>query len=162
MGSVDRLRGVVRSFTGENDDDYYEYEGVQDNGGAQGDVYGGVNMTSTAPDYRGTYQQQAPIPTVVPNAVVSKIVLIRPEKAESVREVADYLLKDQAVVMSLTHTDQALANRWLDYLAGVTYAIGGDMGRMAPYTYLLVPKNVSLTGFEDVRRFKAEETEQHD
>ncbi len=46
MGFVDSLRGVVRSFTGENDDDYYEYEGVQDNGGAQGDVYGGVNMTS--------------------------------------------------------------------------------------------------------------------
>ena len=27
MGFVDSLRGVVRSFTGENDDDYYEYEG---------------------------------------------------------------------------------------------------------------------------------------
>ncbi len=145
MGFVNSLRDVWRSFSGEEDDEY-----------TPDDVYATANPGSTAPDYAAyAAAQQPPVtqapshPTAVPDAVVSKIVLLRPEKLSSVREAADHFLKDEAVVLSLTRTEPTLARRWLDYLGGVSYAMDGKINRIAPYTYLLTPRGVQLVaGFE--------------
>lgn len=150
MGFIDSLRDVVRTFSGEK----YDYEDAPATG-AQRDVYASASTASTAPDYSSYYsapvQPQEPVqrPAAVPDAIVSTIAMLCPEKLESVRDAADHLVQNHAVILSLKHTDPALARRWLDYLGGTAYTLGGKLNRIAPYTYLLTPKNVKLVaGFE--------------
>lgn len=152
MGFLDSMRDVWRSFSG---DDLEESAGVSAGAGAQRDMYATASTASTAPDYSAYYQapaqpqQPAARPSAVPDAIVSKIALLRPDKLESVREAADHFLKNEAVILTLKHMDPALARRWLDYLGGLTYTMDGKINRIAPYTYLLTPKHVQLVaGFE--------------
>lgn len=152
MGFVDNLRNAWNSFTGNGYDDEYE-----DNTVYNQDMYSGVNMTSSAPDYsyyeQPTYEQQ-PEETFTPTVhkqenIVTEIAMVRPSDMESVRDAATHLIKNRAVVLSLKNTESSLARRWLDYLGGATYAVDGKINRIAPYTYLLTPKGVELvSGFE--------------
>lgn len=152
MGFVDSLRDVLRTFSG---DEYDEYEDAPASGAHHGDIYRVASTTSTAPDYAAQYHAPVPPqdprlqPSVVPDALVSAIALLRPEGLESVRAAADHLLQNHAVILTLKHTEPTLARRWLDYLGGTAYTLGGKINRIAPYTYLLTPKHVELVaGFE--------------
>lgn len=149
MGFVYSLRDVVRTFSGE---DVYEDAPAA---GVHDDIYATASTASTAPDYSSYYsapvqpQEPAPRPTAVPDAVVSTIAMLRADKLESVRDAADHLLHNHAVIICLKHMDSALARRWLDYLGGTVYTLEGKINRIAPYTYLLTPKGVQLVaGFE--------------
>ena len=152
MGFVDNLRNAWNSFIGNSYDDEYE-----DDISYNQNVYSGVNMTSSAPDYsyyeQPTYEQQ-PEETFTPTVhksenIVTEIAMVRPSDMESVRDAATHLIKNRAVVLSLKNTESSLARRWLDYLGGATYAVDGKINRIAPYTYLLTPKGVELvSGFE--------------
>ncbi len=156
MGFVDNLRSAWNSFTGNNYDDEYE-----DNTVYNQDMYSGVNMTSSAPDYSyyqnqpyEQYEQHQPQETVKPTLhkvenFVTEIAMVKPSDMESVRDAATHLIENRAVVLSLKNTESSLARRWLDYLGGATYAVDGKINRIAPYTYLLTPKGVELvSGFE--------------
>ncbi|MGM9612839.1 MAG: cell division protein SepF [Butyricicoccus sp.] len=149
MGFVDSLRDVIRTFSGE---DVYEDAPSAD---VHNDIYATASTASTAPDYSSNYsapaqpQEPAPHPTAVPDAVVSTIAMLRADKLESVRDAADHLLKNHAVIICLKQMDTNLARRWLDYLGGTVYTLDGEINRIAPYTYLLTPKGVQLVaGFE--------------
>ena len=151
MGFVDNLRNAWNSFIGNSYDDEYE-----DDISYNQNVYSGVNMTSSAPDY-SYYQQpyeQEPQETVKPTLhkeenIVSEIAIVQPSDIDSVREAATHLIKNRAVVLSLRDIESTLSRRWLDYLGGATYAVDGKINRIAPYTYFLTPKGVELvSGFE--------------
>ncbi len=100
MGFVDSLRDVMRTFSGEDD---YDDAPVS---GARNDIYATASTASTAPDYSSYYhapaQPQEPVqrPTVVPDAAVSTIAMLRATKLESVRAAADHLLENHAVIIS--------------------------------------------------------------
>lgn len=155
MGFFDNLRNAWNSFTGNNYDDEYEDDITYNQ-----NIYSGVNMSSSAPDYsyyEQSYQQQyeqQPEETVDPvlnkdENIVSEIAMVRPSDIETVRDAATHLIKNRAVVLSLKNTESNLARRWLDFLGGATYAVNGKINRIAPYTYLLTPKGVELvSGFE--------------
>lgn len=155
MGFFDNLRNAWNSFTGNNYDDEYEDDITYNQ-----NIYSGVNMSSSAPDYsyyEQSYQQQyeqQPEETVDPvlnkdENIVSEIAMVRPSDIEAVRDAATHLIKNRAVVLSLKNTESNLARRWLDFLGGATYAVNGKINRIAPYTYLLTPKGVELvSGFE--------------
>lgn len=155
MGFFDNLRNAWNNFTGNNYDDEYEDDITYNQ-----NIYSGVNMSSSAPDYsyyEQSYQQQyeqQPEETVDPvlnkdENIVSEIAMVRPSDIEAVRDAATHLIKNRAVVLSLKNTESNLARRWLDFLGGATYAVNGKINRIAPYTYLLTPKGVELvSGFE--------------
>lgn len=163
MGFIDNIRDAWNSFTNSIYED--EYDEIQYNqyGQYNQDYYSNVNMSSSAPDY--SYYQQpeqyyepeqhydeninaAPLQDIEQN-IVSEIALVQPETVESVRDAADHLIKNRAVVLNLKNTEVVMARRWLDYLGGTTYAVNGKINRIAPYTYLLTPKGVNLVaGFE--------------
>lgn len=152
MGFVDSLRDVFRTFT---EDDYDEYDDAPVSDTRHGDIYRVASTASTAPDYALHHNTSAQphksawSPSTVPDPAVSAIALLCPENLESVRAAADHLLQNRAVILNLKHTDPALARRWLDYLGGTAYTLGGKMNRIASYTYLLTPKNIDLVaGFE--------------
>ena len=144
MGFVDSFRDIMRTFTGNDDYDEYEQE--------PHDPYRTASTAATAPDYAQQYrtaQPQQPAYQAVPDPVVNTIAVVCPENIESVRAAADHLVQNRAVILSLKHTEPTLARRWLDYLGGTTYTLGGKINRIASYTYLLTPQTVDLVaGFE--------------
>lgn len=153
MGFMDSLQNFVRIITGDDEEEEY-YENTPPVASVPRDIYATASTASTAPDYAAYYenlpvQQPAPEPEPVPDPVVDTIALLRPESLESVRDAADHLVQNHAIILSLKHTDAALARRWMDYLSGTTYTLGGKMNRIAAYTYLFTPEKVELVaGFD--------------
>lgn len=82
------------------------------------------------------------------NAGALKMKMMRPTALEDVIQIADCLKLGQTVVLNLDSVDSEVAKRMIDYLAGVLYAIDGDIERPADRTFLLTPSGVSVDSEE--------------
>ena len=76
--------------------------------------------------------------------------VIRPEKLDSVTQIADYLTSKNTVLLNLEATNKETARRLLDFLNGVAYAVGGKLKKVANSTYVITPANVSISGEQPV------------
>ena len=74
------------------------------------------------------------------------MVLIKPERFETAAEAADHLRDNRAVLLNLESTPRDVVRRLVDFLSGVTYAINGNIRRVASNTYIITPPNVNLVG----------------
>lgn len=76
----------------------------------------------------------------------AKVILVEPRLYDEVQEIADHLKSRKAVVINLqrVHTDQA--KRIVDFLSGTVYAIGGDIKKLGPNTFICTPDNVDVSG----------------
>lgn len=74
-----------------------------------------------------------------------ELKVVRPEKFESVSQIADHLLKNRTVVLNLEATSKETARRLIDFLSGVAYSIDGQLKRVANNTYIITPNNVDVS-----------------
>ncbi|HDX9576569.1 TPA: cell division protein SepF [Bacillus pseudomycoides] len=76
----------------------------------------------------------------------SKVVLLEPRTYSEAQGISDHLKGRRAVVINLQRmsTDQAL--RIVDFLSGTVYAIGGDIQKLGPKTFICTPDNVDIVG----------------
>lgn len=80
----------------------------------------------------------------------SEIVSIRPKDDSARLEIADNLLQNKTVLINMETLDLECAQRIVDFVAGVCYAIKGDMRFPSKYLVVAVPDEVELTGkYED-------------
>ncbi|MHA4041243.1 cell division protein SepF [Bacillus cereus] len=100
-------------------------------------------------------QQDVTFPKVQPKQNVvsietakqsSKVVLLEPRTYSEAQGIADHLKGRRAVVINLQRmsTDQAV--RIVDFLSGTVYAIGGDIQKIGPKTFMCTPENVDIVG----------------
>lgn len=75
-----------------------------------------------------------------------EMVVVKPEKLETVTQIADYLVDRKTILLNLEETNKETARRLIDFLNGVAYAINGDLRKVATNTYVITPSNVELTG----------------
>ena len=75
-----------------------------------------------------------------------EMVVVKPEKIESVTQIADYLVDRKTILLNLEETNKDTARRLIDFLNGVAYAINGDLRKVATNTYVITPSNVELSG----------------
>ncbi len=75
-----------------------------------------------------------------------EMVVVKPEKLESVTQIADYLVDRKTILLNLEETNKETARRLIDFLNGVAYAINGDLRKVATNTYVVTPNNVELSG----------------
>ena len=73
-----------------------------------------------------------------------QVVLIRPERFETAAEIADHLRSKRPVLVNLETTPKDVTRRLVDFLSGVTYAIDGNIKKIAANTYIMTPPNVNL------------------
>ena len=85
-----------------------------------------------------------PAPKANGNAIELKVV--RPESFNAVGQIADYLLNHCTVVLNLEATNKETAQRIVDFLNGVAYAIDGQIKSVTNSTYIITPNNVSVSG----------------
>ncbi|WP_251576483.1 cell division protein SepF [Limosilactobacillus agrestimuris] len=100
------------------------------------------------------YDEQAPV-SQSDNKVVSmnsirqrssKIALYEPRLYADVKQIADQLLNDRAVIVNFSQMDSKVASRIVDFLNGTVFAISGDIKRIGKEIFLCTPKNFEVSG----------------
>lgn len=72
--------------------------------------------------------------------------VVKPEKLESVTQIADQLLARKTILLNLEETNKETSRRLIDFLNGVAYAISGTLKKVANNTYVITPSNVEVSG----------------
>ncbi|MDD2956185.1 MAG: cell division protein SepF [Oscillospiraceae bacterium] len=75
-----------------------------------------------------------------------QVVLVKPERFDDARSVADHLNAKRTVVLNLESTNKDVSRRLIDFLSGVAYANNGQIQRVANSTYIITPYNVDIMG----------------
>jgi cell division inhibitor SepF len=86
-------------------------------------------------------------------ATTAKPFVVVPTLFNQAQDVADRFKSSQPVILNLQGADRELTRRLLDFSAGLCYALGGQMEKVASQVYLLTPSNVEVS-LEERRRLQ--------
>ena len=135
MGLLDKLKFGAQGFDG--DEDY------------ETDDYGYDEDEGYAPAPQQPEVSKEPVRSMAQSVNVNgalELKVVKPERFDSVPQIADHLLNKRTVVLNLEATNKETARRLIDFLSGVAYSIDGQMKKVAANTYVITPANVDVTG----------------
>lgn len=135
----------------------------------QGYAQGGYDQGYAQQGYQGYAQQQQPYATRgyaqqpqgqayaqqpqggyaqsgFASASPAKLLLVRPDRFEVAADIADRIAERNAIVLNLEETQKDTARRMLDFLSGVTYALGGKIKKVSGNTYVITPAGMDFMG----------------
>jgi FtsZ-interacting cell division protein YlmF len=81
-----------------------------------------------------------------PLAVALKIV--NPKGYDDAKEIADYLMNGNTILLNIENMAREQAVRLVDYLLGAAHALGGVMKIVGKTTIVVAPKNVDVSSIE--------------
>lgn len=149
MGFVDELKKLTRPYS-EDDTDDYDYDEEEDD--LEPEPAPAPRRSSfAAPEQQNTNTNTArrtgPARVVNLNSnSMMQVILVKPDRFDTVSEIADHLRDKKAVVLNLESTNKDVARRLVDFLSGVAYALDGKIKKVAISTYILTPFNVEIVG----------------
>lgn len=76
----------------------------------------------------------------------SRVVLVEPRVYAEAQDIADHVKNRKSVVMNLQRIPHDQAKRIVDFLSGTVYALGGDIQKLGPDTFMCTPDNVEISG----------------
>ncbi|WP_270181800.1 cell division protein SepF [Alkalihalobacillus sp. CinArs1] len=76
----------------------------------------------------------------------SRVVLVEPRVYAEAQDIADHIKNRKSVVMNLQQIPHDQAKRIVDFLSGTVYALGGDIQKLGPDTFMCTPDNVEISG----------------
>lgn len=132
------ISDVLRKMTG---NDYDDRDDDNDNGFVD-------DTPSVSNRYDDDYNYNTKNNKVLSIAATThlQVIVFKPQKYAEAAEIADHFKNKKTIVLNLDNTNKDVANRLLDFLAGVAYAADGDLKRIANTTYMIVPFNVEISG----------------
>jgi cell division inhibitor SepF len=91
--------------------------------------------------------------TVRPMSVgdAAKVHVVAPSRFGDAKEIADVLKANRPVIVNLQLAERDLQRRMIDFCSGVTYALSGEMEKVADEVFLLAPTNVKVSDEERQR-----------
>ncbi len=87
----------------------------------------------------------------VPSASPARVHLVVPRSFNDAQQIADKFKEGTPVILNLQGSDQDLSKRLIDFASGLTYAMDGNMQRVADKVFLLTPRNVEVSAEERAR-----------
>jgi cell division inhibitor SepF len=81
----------------------------------------------------------------------AKVTVIAPSRFGDAKDIADCVKENRPVIVNLQVADRDLQRRMIDFCSGVTYAVGGEMEKVADQVFLLAPTNVKVSDEERQR-----------
>ena len=131
---VDKIKGFVNPDS-INDNYDEEYDFIDEEEQVQNNYDQSYN---NAPSYQGGAGMSL-------NGSSLELKVIRPDRFESVSQIADHLLNRRTVVLNLEATNKETSRRIIDFLSGVAYSISGNLKRVANNTFVITPCNVDVS-----------------
>ncbi len=151
MGLMDELKKLTRPYSEEDDEYDYDDEADLDQEPAPEPAPAQQSTRRsayTAPAQKDTGRRSGPAKVVNLNNNNSamQVILVKPDRFDTVSEIADHLRDKQSIVLNLESTNKDVARRLVDFLSGVAYALDGKIKKVAISTYILTPYNVEIVG----------------
>ena len=158
--------GIMRKamvYLGLSDDEYEDYEPYEDQPPSVGQT-----RRYAEPVDSGTVSAVRPVRefpepgngvTITPRTAVvrpitpmhgAKVHVVAPSRFADAQEIGDRFKNGQPVIVNLQSNDRELSRRMIDFCSGVTYALSGEMEKVADQVFLLAPSNVKVS--EEERR----------
>ena len=132
---VDKIKGFVNPDSiNDNYDEDYDFIDEED------DVQDGYEQS-----YNASQSFQSGASGMSLNGSSLELKVIRPDRFESVSQIADHLLNKRTVVLNLEATNKETSRRIIDFLSGVAYSISGNLKRVANNTFVITPCNVDVS-----------------
>ncbi|WP_309495800.1 cell division protein SepF [Mechercharimyces sp. CAU 1602] len=75
-----------------------------------------------------------------------RVVLVEPRTYDEVQEIADHLKSHRPVVVNLQLIQRDTAMRFVDFLSGTVYALGGNIQKLGSHIFFCTPANVDIQG----------------
>lgn len=91
-----------------------------------------------------TYEKKKTTVSGVPNNAA--MVLFEPRAFEEAEEIARHLKNRRAAVVNLHRLQRDYAQRTIDFLTGVVFALDGTIQKVGHNVILCAPKNVAVDG----------------
>jgi len=88
-------------------------------------------------------------PTMAPST--ARVHVVAPSRFGDAKEIADRLKDNRPVIVNLQMAERDLQRRMIDFCSGVTYALSGEMEKVADQVFLLAPTNVKVSDEERQR-----------
>ena len=85
--------------------------------------------------------------------------LLRPKSHTESVKIADKLKEGCIVLLDISNLETKKAFRLIDFLAGVTYVLGGEMIKTNKNTIVVAPAGVDISGFAQEAEAEAAEAE---
>ena len=148
MGLMDELKKLTRPYN-EEDMDEYDYDEEEDELDPEPEPAPAPRRSAfTAPEPAANNNRRSGPARVVNlnNNTAMQVVLVKPDRFDTVSEIADNLRDKKAIVLNLESTNKDVARRLVDFLSGVAYALDGKIKKVAISTYILTPYNVEIVG----------------
>jgi cell division inhibitor SepF len=92
-----------------------------------------------------------PVDTAIGNSASARVHVVAPARFGDAKEIADRLKDNRPVIVNLQMADRDLQRRMIDFCSGVTYALSGEMEKVADQVFLLAPTNVKVSDEERQR-----------
>jgi cell division inhibitor SepF len=81
----------------------------------------------------------------------ARVHVVAPSRFGDAKEIADRLKDNRPVIVNLQMAERDLQRRMIDFCSGVTYALSGEMEKVADQVFLLAPTNVKVSDEERLR-----------
>ncbi|MDR2609827.1 MAG: cell division protein SepF [Clostridiales Family XIII bacterium] len=168
LGKIRTLVGIEEEY--QDEEDYYSQEGYDR---AYDNQYAGSQHVDEEPLTRDSIwdvhpksrytpppQQQPvmrqrtekviPIPQNGQQRLVElttkfNIMVIEPKDFEMCPKLVDSLKSKKPVIVNLEKIETKTARKIFDFLSGATYALGGDLQKIANNIFVFLPENVDVT-----------------
>lgn len=144
MGVLDKFKDLVGIE--EFDDDEITEEEIQS---------ASARMERKSIDPRNSYSKGKE--KVIPmnrNTSPFKMVVIEPEGFEECPKLVDSLKSKKPVIINLEKIDADTARKIFDFLSGATYALNGNVQKVANNIFLFAPENVDITASIENKGFE--------
>ena len=141
MGFMDELKKLTRPYSEEDEDDFDDYEEEEEPAPAAPKR----SVFSSRPSESRPVSGGGRVVNLNSNPQM-QVVLVKPDRFDTVSEIADHLRDKKAVVLNLESTNKDVARRLVDFLSGSAYALDGKIKKVAISTYIITPYNVDIVG----------------
>jgi cell division inhibitor SepF len=121
-------------------------------GTSLGDLFGSEGSSRERAYGSGTGGSQAHLRAVPDQRVPpTRVSVIDPSSFNDAQALADRFKRQQPVILNLQQADGELSRRMVDFCAGLTYALDGQIQTVANRVFLLTPRNVEVSAEERKR-----------
>lgn len=84
-----------------------------------------------------------------------KLVVIEPRSFDECPKLVDNLKNKKPIIINLERIDPEVARKIFDFLSGATYALDGNVQRVANNIFIFAPENVDVTAnIDNTRSFE--------
>jgi cell division inhibitor SepF len=113
------------------------------------------NMEYRAPKVMGDTTKAMPVEKRISVAGTSafKLVVIEPKSFEECPKLVDSLKGRRPVIINLETIETETAKKIFDFLSGATYALNGNVQKVANNIFIFAPESVDIAASQDGRGF---------